>query len=231
MKRVSPVGPSNDAVDFDFISILDFAIQFKGLQKRSQESRTRIVTVAREAFMARGYSEVSTHDISAEAGVTQGLITYHFKSKQGLWQAAMDRVFGEFRNNLASRIRSLRGADERTFMTEIVRHLINLERQYPFIMRFMVVSAKEADSHLIWLIKRHIQPIYDVLTHLFEVAQHHGIMRQLPVTNAYYVLLAAGTVFSLGDEISIVAGQDTNSDSFSDAQAECLITMLLTDPT
>ncbi len=221
--------PSSERIDFEFLKILDFTIETKGLQQRSKETWARIVAVACEAFMSRGYAGVSTHDVSAAAGVTQGLITYHFKSKEGLWQAAMDRVFGEFRNNLSASLLSLRNSSEREFIERFIRQMVSLEMKFPFIIRFMVENSKVADSHIIWLIERHIKPIYDVIFHIFEVSQRHGAMRPLPIANAYYVLLTAGTIFSLKDEIRIVAGQDTESKAFSEEHADCLIQMLLTD--
>ena len=221
--------PATDAVDFGYVELLDFVEPKKVAQRRSMESRARIIAEASEAFMNRGYESVSTHDVSAAAGVTQGLITYHFKSKEGLWQAAMDRVFGDFRNSLAARIRELQGEDDRTFLADVIRHVVSLEAQFPSIVRFMVESGKHADSHLIWLLKRHIHPIYEVMTHLFEVGQGKGVLRPLPLTNAYYVLLTAGSIFSLEDEIRLVAGSSTRSQPFVEAHAECLIGMLMTD--
>ena len=221
--------PSAEAVDYDYVGLLDFNPPTKVAQRRSIESRARIIAEASEAFMNRGYESVSTHDVSAAAGVTQGLITYHFKSKEGLWQAAMDQVFGDFRNSLAARIRELRGQDDRTFLTEVIRHVVKLEMQFPSIVRFMVESGKHADSHLVWLLRRHIRPIYEVMTHIFEFGQQKGVLRKLPLTNAYYVLLTAGSIFSLEDEIRVVAGSSTRSAPFAEAHADCLISMLMTD--
>jgi len=222
--------PSAEAVDFDYVGLLDFQAPKIAAQRRSIESRARIIAEASEAFMTRGYESVSTHDVSAAAGVTQGLITYHFKSKEGLWQAAMDRVFGDFRNSLAARIRELQGVGDRTFLKEVIRHVVGLEVQFPSIVRFMVESGKHADSHLIWLLRRHIRPIYEVMTHIFEVGQRKGVLRPLPLTNAYYVLLTAGSIFSLEDEIRLVAGWSTRSEPFVEAHVACLVGMLMTDP-
>lgn len=224
-----PTLAGSGSIDFAFLEVLAFEIPTKGLQRRSIESRARIINVAAEAFMGNGYAGVSTHEISAAAGVTQGLITYHFKSKQGLWQAAMDQVFGDFRNSLIARIRELDSTDERTLVGELIIHLVKLALRFPSIIRFMVESGPRADEHLSWLLSRHIQPIYQAVTHIFEVAKSHGILRDLPVPNAYYVLLTAGSIFSLEEEVAMVANQDVRSDAFANAHALCLKKMLLTD--
>jgi AcrR family transcriptional regulator len=44
-----------------------------------------MIAVARELFAERRYSEVSTTDIARAAGVTHGLLTYHFGSKRNLY--------------------------------------------------------------------------------------------------------------------------------------------------
>jgi TetR/AcrR family transcriptional regulator len=219
----------HEVTDFDLLEILAFEIPTKGLQRRSIASRARIIDAASEAFMSKGYAGVSTHEISADAGVTQGLIAYHFKSKDGLWQAAMDQVFGNFRNSLIERIRQLHSTDERTLVAEVIRHVVRLALRYPSIIRFMVESGPHADDHLTWLLTRHIQPIYSAVTHIFEVAKGHGVLRPLPVANAYYVLLTSGSIFSLEAEVRVIAGQNVRSDSFADAHVQCMLTMLMTD--
>lgn len=216
-------------IDFDYLGMLVFDIPLKGLQQRSIETRSRIVAVAAETFMNQSYAAVSTHEIASAAGVTQGLVTYHFKSKRGLWEAAMDFQFGRFRNTLHDQIQELRAFDERTFIRETIRQLVGLEMQYPSIVRFMIGSGASTDPDLNWLLERHIRPIYDAICHIFEVGRRHGILRQVPIANAYYVLVTAGSVFSLVDEMRVIAGQDATTPAFASAHAQCLVTMLMSD--
>jgi len=53
------------------------------------ERRRQIVGVARGLFAQRPYSDVSTTDIASAAGVTHGLLTYHFGSKRNLYLAVL----------------------------------------------------------------------------------------------------------------------------------------------
>jgi AcrR family transcriptional regulator len=221
--------PDHDGIDFDYLGLLVFDMPLKGLQQRSIETRSRIVAVAAETFMNQSYAAVSTHEIASAAGVTQGLVTYHFKSKRGLWQAAMDFQFGRFRNTLHGQIQELREFDERTFIRETIRQLVGLEMQYPSIVRFMIGSGTSAEPDLDWLLERHIRPVYDAICHIFEVGRRHGVLRQVPIANAYYVLVTAGSVFSLVDEMRVIAGQDATSPAFASAHAQCLVTMLMSD--
>jgi AcrR family transcriptional regulator len=53
------------------------------------ERRRQIISVARELFAQRPYSDVATTDIARAAGVTHGLLTYHFGSKRNLYLAVL----------------------------------------------------------------------------------------------------------------------------------------------
>ena len=58
-----------------------------------QETRRRIIDAAVDAFSELGFHGASTREIAARAGTNQGLITYHFRSKDELWRAAAERIF------------------------------------------------------------------------------------------------------------------------------------------
>jgi AcrR family transcriptional regulator len=49
------------------------------------DRRRQLIGVARRLFAERPYADVSTTEIAREAGVTHGLLTYHFGSKRGLY--------------------------------------------------------------------------------------------------------------------------------------------------
>lgn len=50
-----------------------------------EDRRRQIVAVAQQLFARNAYDEVSTSEIAAAAGVTHGLLTYHFGSKRNLY--------------------------------------------------------------------------------------------------------------------------------------------------
>ena len=54
--------------------------------------RDQIIDAALEAFAEKGFRGASTRDIAQRAGTNQGLVSYHFRSKDDLWRAAADRI-------------------------------------------------------------------------------------------------------------------------------------------
>jgi AcrR family transcriptional regulator len=62
---------------------------------RGAESRERQIVVAAELFASRGFNGVSVRDVAAAADVNVAAISYHFGGKQGLYQAALERLMEE----------------------------------------------------------------------------------------------------------------------------------------
>jgi AcrR family transcriptional regulator len=69
-------------------------------------ARERIVEAALELFAQAGFAGASTREVALRAGVQQGLIGYHFGSKDGLWRAVVDAGFAR----LAARLHAAPGA-------------------------------------------------------------------------------------------------------------------------
>ena len=67
------------------------------------QTRERILAVSERLFSAFGYDGVSLRRIGTDAEVPFALVTYHFKTKLGLYQAVFNKRivdFGEHRRNL-----------------------------------------------------------------------------------------------------------------------------------
>jgi AcrR family transcriptional regulator len=60
-------------------------------QEMRERSRERILTAALEVFAEKGYEAASISDITARAGVSRGLISYYFSSKDQLAAELLDR--------------------------------------------------------------------------------------------------------------------------------------------
>lgn len=216
-------------MDPAIIENLRFQSEQPHRQERATETRRKILDTAAECFAYKGFSGASTHDIAARAGVNQGLITYHFKSKENLWNEVIDELFGEFRNELANRMHELREVDEAIFFKLIIRHYLRSAAKRPEIIRLMFEQGKQPDEHLKRVVDRHIKPIYDALCHFIESGQKQGAIRPGPVNSIYYIFLTTASVFSIKDEAKWVTGEDVLSEAFIESHANCLINMLFVD--
>lgn len=68
---------------------------------RSERTREHVIGVAALCIAERGYAEASTNRIAAEAGVSWGVLQYHFGDKAGLLGAVLERGFEALRDAFA----------------------------------------------------------------------------------------------------------------------------------
>jgi len=62
----------------------------RGRRPGPSTTRAAVLAAARERFSAVGYDRTRLRDVAADAGVDVALVHYHFKSKDGLFAAALE---------------------------------------------------------------------------------------------------------------------------------------------
>ena len=67
--------------------------------KEASERKNEILDVAERLFYERGYDNTSTNDILAEIGIARGTLYYHFKSKEDILDAMIERVLNKTISN------------------------------------------------------------------------------------------------------------------------------------
>lgn len=64
------------------------------VSKASEERRQEILDAAMRVFYEKGYEKTSISDIALKLGVAQGLIYRYFKSKEALFDGALENYAG-----------------------------------------------------------------------------------------------------------------------------------------
>lgn len=98
--------------------------------KEAQERRNEILDVAEHLFMKKGFDGTSTNDILQAVGIARGTLYYHFKSKEDIMDALIDRMS----ENLLKKARI--SADDRAI--SIHERLISV---------IMAIRLKETDDN------------------------------------------------------------------------------------
>ena len=60
--------------------------------KDAEERKNEILDVAERLFCAKGFDNASTNDILKEIGIARGTLYYHFKSKEDILDAMIERL-------------------------------------------------------------------------------------------------------------------------------------------
>jgi len=205
-----------------------------GRGRRSREhagqTRERIQQAALQEFAEVGFAAASTRTIAARAGVNQQLITYHFETKLALWKAVADRIFGGLREVLAARHRGLEGVDAVTNARLLLIEYFRFVADHPEVNRFMVHEGARRGPRLVWLVRRHLRPLFTEMRRRIADAQAHGFTPPGDPIHVAYLLVGATMLFSQAAEFKLLTGRDVRAREVVDAHAE-LVMKLLVDAT
>lgn len=196
----------------------------------AEPTRERILAAAIDLFSEHSFDGASTREISGRAGVTQPLLHYHFRSKDDLWRAAVDELFGALTEALAARQQGLRGVDDVTTARLLVREFVQFSATHPQVHRIITQECKVDGPRMDWLVERHIRPLYEATVTLFARLVEQGLVPDVPAAHLYYIVTGAGpTMFVLGPECRRLTGIDPTDPDVIDTHADAVCRLLFGD--
>lgn len=126
-------------------------------KEEAQETRNAILDAAEVVFQERGVSQTSLGEIAAAAGVTRGAIYWHFANKADLFDAMVQRVFGQ----LEAKLNEFQAAEDENpvdLLRKLAFHFLERVVNDPSYFRMVEISwhkceyvgemAAIRDSHL-----------------------------------------------------------------------------------
>jgi TetR/AcrR family transcriptional regulator len=188
--------------------------------EQREQTRERIVDAAVAAFADLGFRAASTRDIAARAEVTQGLITYHFASKDELWRAAVDKIFTGFHDEV------LRGGDDvglkpGEVVRAVIRRYVWFVARHPELIRIMIEEGKVADDRMRWLVEQHLRPVYERFDSLTKSLNPKS---GPSAAHLYYAIAGASSlIFAVAPECAELTGVEPLSDEQIERHADLVV--------
>jgi AcrR family transcriptional regulator len=113
------------------------------MQRRSTETRSKIISSASKLFSTRGYDAASVDDICRDAGISKGAFYHHFGSKQALFIALLNGWLQTIDNEIeASKAKTV----PETFrqMTRAFPHIFQTAGQgFPMFLEFWLQASRD----------------------------------------------------------------------------------------
>ena len=197
-------------------------------QARSEITRTRLLDAALREFAAHGFEATSTRAIATAAETQQPQINYHFSSKEALWQAAVDHLFGRLDDAVQQRMEvSSQAPETRSSLAQQLRAFVHAAARLPELNRIMVHEATVASDRLTWIVDRHTRPRFESLTRTWRALRSKGLVADIDETVFYYSLVGAASLPYVNAPEALLLGHDTLDETFIDLHADALVAMFL----
>jgi AcrR family transcriptional regulator len=183
-------------------------------------------------FGAKGFDGASTRAIAARIEAHQPQINYHFESKEALWAASVDYVFGllgeALGGALPDNVASATVSDLARSFAEGIRRFVRFAAEHPELNQIMVHEGTAASDRLTWITEIHVKPFYDAIGFAWSILRQAGWTAPIDGDLAYYLLVgAASQPYVTSAEVRILAGRDPRQSEWIDTHAEALVGMLL----
>ncbi len=200
-------------------------------QARATATRAALLDAALAEFAARGFEGASTRSIAAAAGTHQPQINYHFESKDELWKAAVDHLFGRLDESVTMHLDAVvDGAtswNSREGFAANIHAFVRAAAGLPELNRIMVQEATIDSERLQWIVERHTRPRFEVVTRQWRRLRADGRVADIDEVVLYYSLVGAASLAYVNAPEARLLGHDTLTDSFIEAHATALVAMFL----
>ncbi len=169
-----------------------------------------LLTVGRHMFAEQGFDATSLRDLTTSAGANLGAVTYHFGSKQQLYDAVLDQLFGQFADCVEAAAAESGPAAER--IPRIVHAIFAFFAEHPeapqLILRELA-RAGSAPSAVIPYARRNLAAIGAAV----HEAQQAGELRDVDPVLVTFTILSQSIWFTLvRDRLAEVSGRPLGGD-------------------
>ncbi len=160
--------------------------------RSAQDSRDEILKAAMRLFANRGFHETSMSEVAREAHVSKALIFWHFKTKEELFVAVLNRLLEPYFIDFAEEAGVL---DERAQIKKLVEFYLSFVRDNASSVRFFLAQMLH-DQHFSEGLNEQVLKLYSgyrsMLVELIARAQQKGlcIVRFSPDAAAGFLLSA-----------------------------------------
>jgi len=172
--------------------------------ERSAESRRLILAAAIAEFAEAGEAGARMERIAQAAGVNKALLHYHYRDKQGLYQAAIDAVFGGLKERQMAVLARPEASGERAlrFLLSHFDYLTSNPSHPKMIGQEMMRAKRGGFEPLRRLIAHYMTPVSQAMHATLQEGMASGELRQFDArqftmasigSNIFYVISAPVT--------------------------------------
>jgi TetR/AcrR family transcriptional regulator len=170
-----------------------------GPEKFGDQTPKRILRAAIQEFSAHGLSGARTDAIAESAGANKALLYYYFKSKKGLYEAALEEVSGRVVGDALAALDPQYSAGERLLRTAL-NHFDRILTQHEFqsLMQQEMVRFRRDESGAMPVIYRTaFKPLIEKLREAVEEGVGSGELCKVDWMQVVYSIFGVNVFYFL----------------------------------
>lgn len=171
--------------------------------ERADQTRARILDAAVRQFSESGLAGARTEQIAEEAGVNKALLYYYFRSKQALYDAALDAVANNVVASSMAAFDAGHSAGER-LLHFALNHFDRIFTQRAFqslMQQEMIRLHRGEDNALAPLLDKVFRPMMSRMRQVFAEGNGSGELIQVDELQVMYAALGANVFYFLSAPI------------------------------
>lgn len=168
--------------------------------KEAEERKNEILDVAERLFGTKGFDHTSTNDILNEIGIARGTLYYHFKSKEDILDAMIDRITKQ----LVDKAKSITKQKEMPVLQRLTMTITALNLETPLGNEIMELVHKPQNALMHQKMQENLLALVNpLITELVIEGIEQGIFRtDYPEETVEMALLYSNAVFDNLVELS-----------------------------
>lgn len=194
-----------------------------------EDTRIAVLDAALKEFAAHGFGAATIRDIAARAGLSHGMIRYHYKTKEKLWFATVAFLFERQREELRFTDEELqRGRGDKLEMFRIwLRKYVRYCARHPEHARIMMQESVAPSARLEKAIAKHLRGGHAIVRKQMEDHIKSGLFPKnaRPESVIYIITGACQNIFALAPEARLSFGYDPLTEKAIEAHAETVVAM------
>jgi TetR/AcrR family transcriptional regulator len=152
----------------------------KTIRSKKGPAERRILRAAREEFIERGATGARMQTIADRAGVNKALLHYYFRSKERLYEAALENILTTLGNALRRQLPKGKKVDDvRGLLRQIITAYINTLRANPDFPRFILRELADGGAHLPRIVNLFITSFGDIPLRIYGLLQKEALRGRL----------------------------------------------------
>jgi TetR/AcrR family transcriptional regulator len=158
---------------------------------RAERTRGAILKAAEAVFTEKGFAAARLEDVATRVGIRRASIVYYFRDKRELYDAVLQRVFGDLAQQYAAVVAA--GASPEARIEGVIRTWVRYVGARPAAARILLREAAAAPAQQAQ-IAQHLAPAVTIVVQAIRGGQQAGVFHQLDPIHFIFAIVGA-TIF------------------------------------